>query len=126
MKAVPNSNKAIGALTLEEARAEVDRLAAEIKRHDKLYFQADAPEIADADYDALRQRHAAIEARFPELVRADSPSRKVGAEPVEGFGKVRHAVPMLSLGNAFSDEEITEFVERVRRFIGLKDGPAIA
>jgi DNA ligase (NAD+) len=111
--------KAVDRLSEREAGRELERLAAEIARHDKLYYGEDAPEISDADYDALRQRNAAIEARYPQLVRADSPSRRVGAAPVEAFGKVRHAVPMLSLGNAFNEEDVTDFMARVRRFLGL-------
>ncbi len=107
-------------MTPDEAASELGRLAKDISHHDKLYYQADAPEISDAEYDALRVRNAEIEARFPELIRADSPSKKVGAEPVEAFGKIRHRIPMLSLGNAFSDEEIADFVDRVRRFLGIK------
>jgi len=109
---------AVDALTEAEAAAELARLSAEIARHDALYYQSDAPEIPDADYDALRKRNAAIEARFPALVRADSPSRRVGAAPVEGFGKIRHAVPMLSLGNAFDDADVADFVARIVRFLG--------
>ena len=111
--------KAIDRLSEREAGRELERLAAEIARHDKLYYGEDAPEISDADYDALRQRNAAIEARYPQLARADSPSRRVGSAPVETFGKVRHAVPMLSLGNAFNEEDVTDFMARVRRFLGL-------
>jgi DNA ligase (NAD+) len=109
-----------------EAAVELAHLAAEIARHDSLYYQSDAPEISDADYDEMRRRNDAIEARFPDLVRADSPSRRIGAAPVEGFGKVRHRVPMLSLGNAFDDADITDFVERVRRFLGLKSDAELA
>ncbi len=101
------------------AAAELERLAREIAYHDALYYRQDTPEISDANYDALRLRNTAIEARFPDLVRADSPSHRVGALPVEAFGKVRHAVPMLSLGNAFEDEDVTDFVERVRKFLML-------
>src|SRR5512133_139805 len=106
-------------LTKAQAEAELERLAAEIGAHDKRYYQEDAPTVSDATYDALRQRNEEIEARFPELVREDSPSRRVGAQPSQKFAKVRHAVPMLSLGNAFSDAEVAEFVQRVRRFLRL-------
>src|SRR5215470_11670060 len=106
-------------LTEAQAKADLERLAAEIGAHDRRYYQEDAPTISDADYDALRRRNEAIEARFSHLVRPDSPSRRVGAAPAQKFAKVRHAVPMLSLGNAFSDDEVIEFVERVRRFLRL-------
>ncbi len=113
------SNKPVEGLSEAEAKAELKRLAAEIAHHDQLYYRKDAPEISDAEYDALRERNAAIEARFPALRRPDSPSDRVGAAPVEAFGKVRHAVPMLSLGNAFDEEEVADFMGRVRRFLGL-------
>ena len=106
-------------LSETQAKAELKRLADEIGAHDRRYYQEDAPTISDADYDGLRRRNEAIEARFPQLVRPDSPSRRVGAAPAQKFAKVRHAVPMLSLGNAFSDDEVSEFVERVRRFLRL-------
>ena len=113
-------------LTRTEAKGELKRLAKEIAEHDKRYYQDDAPSVSDADYDALRQRNDAIEARFPELVGVESPSLRVGAAPARGFKKVRHSVPMLSLANAFSDEDVTDFVERVRKFLGLSASDAVA
>ena len=124
---MPDANKiAVDKLTEPQAKAELERLAAAIGEHDKRYYQEDAPTVSDADYDALRRRNEEIEARFPDLVRADSPSRRVGAQPASKFAKVRHAVPMLSLGNAFSDDEVREFVERVRRFLRLPEDEKIA
>src|SRR5664279_5442009 len=93
-------------LTQAQAKAELARLAAEIATHDKRYYQQDKPTVSDADYDALRERNAAIEKRFPALVRADSPSRRVGAAPTGKFKKVRHAVAMLSLDNAFAEQDV--------------------
>ena len=113
-------------LTEGEAAAELERLAREIAHHDALYYRQDRPEISDAEYDALRERNAAIEARFPHLIREDSPSARVGAEPVEAFGKVMHAVPMLSLGNVFDDEGVRDFLERIRRFLGLETVEGLA
>lgn len=109
----------IDALTEDEAAEELARLAAEIAHHDQAYHELDAPEVTDAEYDALVRRNRAIEARFPELIREDSPSRRVGAKPAEGFAKSRHGVPMLSLDNVFSAEEFAEFCARIRRFLGL-------
>ncbi|MDP6388621.1 MAG: NAD-dependent DNA ligase LigA [Alphaproteobacteria bacterium] len=106
-------------LSEAEAAAELERLAAEIARHDELYYQDDAPEVSDAEYDALRHRNAAIETLFSALVRADSPSRRVGAAPAVGFAKVTHARPMLSLANAFDADDLHDFVARVRRFLNL-------
>jgi DNA ligase (NAD+) len=114
----------IDKLTEEQAAAELERLARLIAENDKLYYQKDAPKISDAEYDALRQRNNEIEARFPELIRKDSPSQKVGAVPTGRFGKVRHAVPMLSLDNAFADQDVTDFVDRVVRFLKLEEPPA--
>ena len=105
--------------TPEAAAEELARLAAEIDRHDRLYYRQDAPEITDAEYDVLRRRNAELEAWYPELLRPDSPSLRVGAPPVESFAKVAHSVPMLSLDNAMEDADVVEFLARVRRFLGL-------
>ena len=105
----------------DAARAEHARLGAEIAEHDRRYHGEDAPVISDADYDALRRRYVELEAAFPALADAESLSRKVGAAPSEKFAKVRHRVPMLSLSNIFSDEEVLEFCARVRRFLALSD-----
>ena len=111
--------KPIAKLDEAEAASELARLAAAIARHDELYYRKDEPEISDAEYDGLRARNDAIEARFPHLVRDDSPSLKIGAAPVEAFGKVAHRVPMLSLGNVFDEEGVRDFLDRIRRFLGL-------
>ena len=112
--------------TAEGVAAELEALAAAIARHDRLYHADDAPEISDAEYDALVRRNRALEATFPALVRADSPSRKVGAAPAGHLAKVAHARAMTSLDNAFSDEEVAEFVTRVRRFLRLGDDEPVA
>jgi DNA ligase (NAD+) len=114
--------------TLSEADAakRLDALAKEIARHDKLYHDQDAPEISDADYDALVRENMELEQRFPHLVRADSPSRRLGAAPTSGLAKVAHARPMLSLENAFATEEVEEFVARIRRFMNLPADAAVA
>ncbi len=118
---------AVDKLTETQAKVELVRLTLEIERHNEAYYNEDAPKISDAAYDELRKRSDAIEARFPGLVTRDSPSQKVGAVPSGRFAKVPHAVPMLSLGNAFTDEDVTDFVDRVRRFLklGENDIPAI-
>jgi DNA ligase (NAD+) len=113
-------------LTLAKAREEHARLQAEIAEHDRRYHGEDAPTISDAEYDALRRRYTVLEETFPKLADADSASRKVGAAPSEKFAKVRHRVPMLSLGNIFADEEAEEFCARVRRFLGLGDSTPLA
>ena len=118
--------KSVDKLTSAEAEKELDRLARDIAEHDRRYHAEDAPSISDADYDALRRRNAEIEDRFPLLVRADSPSHRVGAKASEKFAKVTHRVAMLSLDNAFSDEDVGDFLGRVRRFLGLKEDEDIA
>lgn len=120
LEAVP-----VDALTLEQAALELERLAAEIAQHDRHYHQDDAPRISDADYDALKHRNLEIEARYPELVRSDSPSGRVGYTPSEKFSKYTHSVPMLSLDNAFSQEDVEDFVARIRRFLGLDADVAV-
>ncbi len=112
-------------LDADQAAEELARLAGVIAHHDALYYQNDAPEISDGDYDALRRRNEAIEQAFPDLVRADSPSHRVGAAPAGGFAKVAHRVPMLSLGNAFDGDDVAEFLARIGRFLGLETAPAV-
>ncbi len=120
-----NKDIPVDDLTEAEAADALARLAAEITDHDRRYYQDDAPTVSDADYDALRQRNSAIEARFPHLKRADSPSERVGAAPLATFSKVTHAVPMLSLDNAFDDDDVAEFADRVRRFLRIADDEPI-
>jgi DNA ligase (NAD+) len=116
----------VAQLTKVQAKVELKRLALEIEGHDRHYYQDDAPRISDADYDALRKRFNAIEARFPEFVTSDSPSQKIGAQPSGRFAKVRHAVPMLSLDNAFAEADVVDFVARIRRFLKLGEDDKIA
>jgi len=113
-------------LTAEEAAAELERLAGEIAEHDRHYHAEDAPIITDAEYDALRRRNAEIETAFPDLVRPDSPTGTIGAPPAEGFAKVRHAVPMLSLAKAYTDQDVIDFIERGRRFFQRDEGLELA
>jgi DNA ligase (NAD+) len=110
----------------DAARSEYARLAVEIAEHDRRYHGDDAPVISDAEYDALRRRYEALEREYPEFLDADSLSRKVGASPSEKFAKVRHVVPMLSLGNVFAEDEVVEFCARVRRFLGFAEGAPLA
>src|ERR1700674_5198247 len=112
-------------LTRAQAKVEHKRLTLEIERHDRAYYQEDAPKISDAEYDALRKRFNAIEARFPEFVSSDSPSQKVGAAPSGKFKKVRHAAPMLSLDNAFAEDDVLDFVGRIQRFLKLGEDDGI-
>src|SRR6266478_146913 len=112
-------------LTKAQAKVEHKRLALELEGHDRRYYQDDAPSVTDAEYDALRQRFNAIETRFPDLVTSESPSQKIGAAPSGRFKKVRHAVAMLSLDNAFAEEDVLDFVGRIRRFLKLGDDDRI-
>src|SRR5258708_2686823 len=116
----------VAILTKAQAKVELKRLTLEIEGHDRRYYQEDAPDITDAEYDELRKRFNAIEARFPEFVTSSSPSQKIGAKPSGRFAKVRHAVPMLSLDNAFGDEDVVDFDARIRRFLKLGDDDKIA
>ena len=116
----------VSELTAKQAKAEHARLTAEIAQHDKRYYQEDRPSITDAEYDELRARYNAIEERFPDLRTLESLSSKVGAAPSGKFKKVRHALPMLSLDNAFSDEDVVDFVARIRRFLKLDESEKIA
>jgi len=113
------SAKSLFDFSMEDARQEWKKLAAEIRRHDKLYYQKDAPEISDAEYDKLRRRLEELEKKYPELQTPDSPTQKVGAPPLETFAKVKHSVPMLSLNNAMSEDEVREWLDRVNKFLGL-------
>ena len=115
-----SSDTPVDQLSFVEAQAEHENLGREIAEHDRRYYEEDAPTVSDAEYDALRKRYEALEAQFPELAGAESLSRKVGSKASEKFAKVRHRAPMLSLANAFEDEEVEEFVERIRRFLQLK------
>ena len=106
-------------MAVHKAAAEIAKLSAQIRAHDAAYYQKDAPVISDAAYDTLRLRLEALEKQFPELVTPESPTQKVGAAPVEAFGKVKHSKPMLSLDNAFGEEDVREFDARVRDFLKL-------
>src|SRR6201995_5247258 len=116
-KALPDVAK----LTKAQAKVEHKRLALELEAHARRYYQDDAPSVTDAEYDALRQRFNAIEKRFPDLVTSESPSQKVGAAPSGRFKKVRHALPMLSLDNAFAEQDVIDFAGRIERFLKLPD-----
>lgn len=113
---------AIAELTMEQAREELGRLSALLDQANRDYHGADAPMLSDAEYDRLKRRNQDIEARFPDLKRADSPTERVGAAPAEGFGKITHAVPMLSLGNAFEDQDVQDFVDRIGKYLGQGTG----
>lgn len=118
-------SKALFDLTIEDARARHKKLVKEIARHDELYHGNDTPEISDAAYDKLRQELDKIEAEYPELVTADSPNKKVGAAPSKGFKKVRHSVPMLSLSNIFTEEDLGDFIQKLQRFLNVTDEIAL-
>lgn len=120
------AEKSTADLGEEEARAELAHLAEQLSRANRAYHTEDAPEISDADYDRLKRRNAEIEARFPHLKRSDSPSDQVGAPVSDGFAKVRHVVRMMSLSNAFEDEDITDFDTSIRRYLGLGEGDPLS
>jgi DNA ligase (NAD+) len=121
----PKTPADISTLNKPKAKIELMRLSLEMEAHNKRYYQDDAPTVSDAEYDALRKRVEAIEAKFPDLVATDSPTQTVGAAPARGFAKIQHAVPMLSLGNAFNDEDVAEFITRIQRFLKLDEFPAL-
>ena len=121
-----SSKIVVDELSAAQAKAEHARLEAEIAAHDRRYYQEDAPSVSDGEYDLLRQRYGAIEARFPQLRTATSLTQRVGAAPSARFAKVRHAVPMLSLDNAFAEDDVRDFVGRIRRFLRLSDDEEIA
>jgi DNA ligase (NAD+) len=125
MAAKTKSPSAVETLTEKQAKVQHARLAEEIAGHDRRYYQEDAPTVSDAEYDELRRRYAAIETRFPQLATGDSLSLRVGAAPAPRFAKVRHAVPMLSLDNAFAEEDVVDFVARIRRFLRLPESEEI-
>ncbi len=114
-------NPPIETLTDIEAAADLQDLAKQIAHHDVLYHQKDDPEISDAEYDALRQRYKLLLEHFPHLKPSVDPEARVGAAPLGGFQKVRHSVPMLSLANAFLDEDVTDFADRIRRFLNVPE-----
>ena len=120
------TRKPIEELTEAEAKDELARLAREIAENDRLYYEEAAPVLSDAEYDAMWRRNLAIEQRFPQLKRADSPSSRVSGAASEKFEKVTHRVPVLSLDNAFTDEDVRDFVARVRRFLKVSDGAPVA
>ena len=126
MNRTPLFDTPVEQLTPLEAGVELEALANLIGHHDRLYYEKDQPELTDAEYDALRQRNTALESRFPELIRPDSPSHKVGVAPASGFKKVRHAVPMLSLDNAFSPEDVSGWLDGIRNFLRELKDPSVA
>src|ERR1700728_2571663 len=125
IKSKPKKLPDVADLTKAQAKVEHMRLALELEGHDRRYYQDDAPSVTDAEYDAVRQRFNAVEKRFPEFVDASSPSQKVGAAPSGRFKKVRHAIPMLSLDNAFAEGDVVDFVGRIRRFLKLPEDDKI-
>src|SRR5579862_1682215 len=125
MAAKDPAKLAVDDLTEKQAKAEHARLGAEIAGHDRRYYQDDAPSVSDATYDALRRRYGAIEERFPQLRTLESLTQRVGAAPSSRFKKVRHAIPMLSLDNAFAEEDVVDFVGRIRRFLKLSEDERI-
>lgn len=120
------AEKPVDQLNETEARAELARLSAILGAANQDYHSKDAPQLSDAEYDQLKRRNGEIEARFPSLKRADSPSDKVGAQPADGFGKIRHAVRMLSLSNAFDSEDVSAFDDSLRRYLGLAEDAPLA